>query len=109
MQLPPRAALPRITRRNGPCGHVNRAWPCGRSREEILAHACAQRRSNKGAPGVDGQDVADVEAYGVQRWLARRNEGYRTDPIFEADLMLSLARRIVEPFGQAGQMVEFGA
>ena len=23
----------------------------------------------QGAPGVDGQDFADVEAYGVQRWL----------------------------------------
>ena len=39
------------------------------SREDILAHAWAQCRSNKGAPGVDGQDFADIEAYGVQRWL----------------------------------------
>ena len=23
-----------------------------------------------GAPGVDGQDFADIEAYGVERWLA---------------------------------------
>jgi RNA-directed DNA polymerase len=35
---------------------------------------------------VDGQDFADVEAYGVQRWLgelalALRNEEYRPDPI----------------------------
>src|SRR5438477_146458 len=56
------------------------------SREDILAHAYAQCRSNKGAPGVDGQDFADVEAYGVQRWLgelalALRNEDYRPDPI----------------------------
>src|SRR5208283_4561941 len=56
------------------------------SREDILAHAWAQCRSNKGAPGVDGQDFADVEAYGVQRWLgelalALRNEDYRPDPI----------------------------
>jgi Group II intron, maturase-specific domain len=29
------------------------------SRDDILAHAYAQCRSNKGAPGVDGQDVAD--------------------------------------------------
>jgi hypothetical protein len=40
------------------------------SREDILAHAYARCRSNKGAPGVDGQDFADVEAYGVERWLA---------------------------------------
>src|SRR4030088_811135 len=54
------------------------------SREDILAHAYAQCRSNKGAPGVDGQDFADVEVYGVQRWLgelalALRNETYRPD------------------------------
>ncbi len=55
-------------------------------REDILAHAYAQCHSNKGAPGVDGQDFADVEAYGVQRWLgelalALREESYRPDPI----------------------------
>jgi hypothetical protein len=38
-------------------------------REDILAHAYAQCRSNKGAPGVDRQDFADVEAYGRERWL----------------------------------------
>jgi group II intron reverse transcriptase/maturase len=56
------------------------------SREDILAHAYAQCRSNKGAPGVDGQDFADVEAYGVERWLgelalALREETYRPAPI----------------------------
>src|ERR1700747_376739 len=30
------------------------------SREDILAHAYAQCRSNKGAPGVDGQDFAEI-------------------------------------------------
>ncbi len=55
-------------------------------REDILAHAYAQCRSNKGAPGVDGQEFADVEAYGVERWLAElaqalRKESYRPDPI----------------------------
>jgi RNA-directed DNA polymerase len=56
------------------------------SREDILAHAYAQCRSNKGAPGVDGQDFVDIEAYGVQRWLgelalALRQETYRPEPI----------------------------
>ena len=56
------------------------------SREDILAHAYAQCRSNRGAPGVDGQDFADVEEYGVERWLgelalALREETYRPDPI----------------------------
>ena len=55
-------------------------------REDILAHAWAQCRSNKGAPGVDGQDFADIEAYGVQRWLgelalALKDRTYRPDPI----------------------------
>jgi RNA-directed DNA polymerase len=56
------------------------------SREDILAHAYAQCRSNKGTPGVDGQDFADIEGYGVQRWLgelalALSQETYRPDPI----------------------------
>src|ERR1700730_12758238 len=43
-------------------------------------------RSNKGAPGVDGQDFADIEAYGVERWLAElalalRQVTYRPEPI----------------------------
>jgi RNA-directed DNA polymerase len=51
-----------------------------------LAHAYAQCRSNKGAPGIDGQDFADIEAYGVERWLAElalalRQETYRPEPI----------------------------
>jgi group II intron reverse transcriptase/maturase len=55
-------------------------------REDILMHAYAQCRSNKGAPGVDEQDFAEVEAYGVERWLgelalALRQETYRPDPI----------------------------
>ena len=55
-------------------------------REDILAHAYAQCRSNKGAPGVDGQDFSDVEAYGLERWfgelaIALKEESYRPDPI----------------------------
>jgi len=55
-------------------------------RTDILAHAYAQCRSNKGAPGVDRQDFEDVEAYGVLRWLeelalALKEESYRPDPI----------------------------
>ena len=56
------------------------------SREDILTHAFAQCRSNKGAPGTDGQDFADIETYGVERWLgelalALRQETYRPGPI----------------------------
>src|ERR1700692_2014734 len=56
------------------------------SREDILAAAYAQCRTKKGAQVVDGQDFADIEAYGVERWLgelalALRQETYRPDPI----------------------------
>ena len=56
------------------------------SRDDVLAHAYAQCRSNRGAPGIDGQDFADIEAYGVERWLtelalALRQESYRPEPI----------------------------
>jgi len=55
-------------------------------RADILAHAWAKCRANKGAPGVDRQAVAAVEAYGVERWLgelalALREGTYRPDPI----------------------------
>jgi len=55
-------------------------------REDILAHAYAKCRSNKGAPGVDGQDFADVEAYGRELWLgelalALREGTYQPEPI----------------------------
>src|SRR5262245_13131510 len=56
------------------------------SRDDILAQAYAQCRSNKGAPGIHGQDFADIETYGVERWLAElalalRRETYRPEPI----------------------------
>ena len=56
------------------------------SRADILAHAYAQCRSKKGAPGVDGQDFANIEAYGGERWLtelalALRRETYQPEPI----------------------------
>jgi RNA-directed DNA polymerase len=55
-------------------------------REDILAHAYAQCRSNRGAPGIDGQDFADIEEYGRERWLgelalALKEETYCPAPI----------------------------
>ena len=38
-------------------------------RKDILTFAYRLARSNSGAPGVDGQDFAGIEAYGVERWL----------------------------------------
>jgi group II intron reverse transcriptase/maturase len=55
-------------------------------REDILAHAYACCRANKGAAGVDGQSFEEVEAYGVERWLeelaqALREESYRPEAV----------------------------
>jgi len=40
------------------------------SRLDVLAHAYACCKANKGAAGVDGQTFADIESYGVERWLS---------------------------------------
>jgi len=38
-------------------------------RKDILAYSYRCCQANKGAPGVDGQEFADIEAYGEDRWL----------------------------------------
>lgn len=55
-------------------------------REDILSHAYAKCRANRGAPGVDRQGFPDIEEYGVERWLselahALKEERYRPDAI----------------------------
>ena len=43
-------------------------------RQDILEHAYAQARDNAGAPGVDGIDFAQIEAAGLEKWLAGLRE-----------------------------------
>src|SRR5918994_7984018 len=55
-------------------------------REDILCHAYALARANAGAPGVDGVSFAQIEASGVERWLAGLREElvsktYRPAPV----------------------------
>jgi len=55
-------------------------------REDVLAYAYACCRANGGAPGVDGQSFADIEAYGVQQWLGEltkelHGKTYRPQPV----------------------------
>lgn len=38
-------------------------------RTDVLAHAWALCKANRGAPGVDGQTFEDIEKYGVERFL----------------------------------------
>src|SRR5271168_5266862 len=55
-------------------------------REDILLHAYALARANAGAPGVDGTTFGQIEASGVEAWLAGLREDlvsktYRPDPV----------------------------
>lgn len=47
-------------------------------RGDILAHAYALSKQKGGAPGIDGVTFADIEAAGVERWLAAVEEALRT-------------------------------
>jgi RNA-directed DNA polymerase len=55
-------------------------------REDILRHAYAVARSNAGAAGVDGVSFAQIEASGLEAWLAGLREElvsktYQPDPV----------------------------
>jgi len=46
-------------------------------RADVLSHAYACCRANQGSAGVDGQTFADIEAYGIERWLGELAEELR--------------------------------
>ena len=55
-------------------------------RDDMLRHAYALARSNKGAPGVDGVTFAMIEADGLEAWLDGiredlRAKTYRPQPV----------------------------
>ena len=55
-------------------------------REDILRHAYALARANAGAPGVDGKTFEQIDAAGMEAWLAGLREElvsktYRPDPV----------------------------
>src|SRR5262249_9456818 len=55
-------------------------------RKDMLAWAYGRCRANDGAPGVDRRTFADIEAYGLDRWLDElaaelRGRTYRPHPV----------------------------
>ena len=55
-------------------------------RSDVLAHAFALAKANGGAPGVDGESFAAIEACGVEAWLAGlaqelKDGTYRPQPV----------------------------
>ena len=46
-------------------------------RGDVLQHAYACCKANKGAAGVDDERFEDIEAYGVERWLGELAEDLR--------------------------------
>jgi len=47
-------------------------------RRDVLTYAYERCKANKGAPGIDGQEFADIEAYGEERWLDELADTLRT-------------------------------
>jgi RNA-directed DNA polymerase len=61
-------------------------------RRDVLEYAYSCCQDNDGAPGVDGQTFADIEAYGWERWLdelaeALRKQTYRPQAVRRAYIL----------------------
>ena len=72
-------------------------------RADVMAVAWQDVRRNRGAAGVDGQSVADIEAYGVDRWLGELTRDlkagtYRPDAV----------RQVLIPKKQRGKFRPLG-
>jgi len=55
-------------------------------RDDVLTHAYALCRNNRGAPGVDGVDFERIEAYGLTEWLGEltqdlKEKTYQSEPV----------------------------
>ena len=72
-------------------------------RADVLAVAWQEVRRNGGAAGVDGQTVADIEAYGVERWL-----GELARDLKEGTYRPEAVRQVLIPKKQRGKFRPLG-
>src|SRR5438552_9729952 len=68
-------------------------------REDILRHAYALARDNAGAAGVDGMTFAQIEALGLEAWLA----GLRGDLVSKADRHVPVRRVLISKPNGGGE------
>ena len=73
-------------------------------RRDVLAFAYRKCRENGGAPGVDGQTFADIEAYGVDRWLDDLTDQLRTKTYHP----MAVRRSAIPKRGQPGRLRPLG-
>ena len=72
-------------------------------RADVLAVAWQEVRGNRGAAGVDGETVADVESYGVDRWL-----GALARDLKEGTYRPQAVRQVLIPKKQRGKYRPLG-
>ena len=77
---------------------VDKVW-----RQDFLLEAWRMVRRNGGAAGVDGETVADVEAYGVERWI-----GELSRDLGEGIYELKPVRQVLIPKKQPGKFRPLG-
>ena len=71
-------------------------------REDILAHAYALARANKGAPGVDRQSFEDIESRGLEEWLTGIRQELRSKT-YQPGCPLGPVRRVMIPKPGGGE------
>lgn len=73
-------------------------------RKDVLEYAYRRCKANKGAPGVDGQDFADIEAYGLESWLGEladtlRRKTYRAKAVRRVWIPKAGSKKKLRPLG----------
>ena len=79
-------------------------------RKDVLAYAYQRCKANKGTPGIDGQEFADIEAYGEERWLDEladtlRRKTYRAEAVRRVWIPKAGDSRKLRPLGIADRVV----